>query len=255
MDKLPPPFSSTTSEDTVLISQGAEALIFRTPFLDTLAALKVRSPKKWRHPTLDMRLTRSRVLAEMRVLVKLAGGVQMGAKGKKNPGPTVPKVRVPVVLGADWESGWLALEWIPGKSLKQTLWDVHPAEKERRVEELLRQLGVLVGRLHAAGVIHGDLTSSNVMVSEDPHSALEPAKADELVLIDFGLATNSVQDEDRAVDLYVLERAFGSTHPLLEYRFQTVLDEYVAVLGSNAKSVLRKLADVRMRGRKKTMIG
>ena len=46
------------------------------------------------------------------------------------------------------------------------------------------------------------------------------------MLIDFGLASQSVSDEDRAVDLYVLERAFGSTHPRAEHLFAELLDAY-----------------------------
>jgi TP53 regulating kinase-like protein len=76
----------------------------------------------------------------------------------------------------------------------------------------------------------------------------------EVVLIDFGLASQSSTDEDRAVDLYVLERAFGSTHPRAEPLFDDILDAYRAQF-KQAAVVLRKLDDVRLRGRKRTMIG
>ncbi|KAI4116217.1 MAG: hypothetical protein LQ338_007751 [Usnochroma carphineum] len=76
----------------------------------------------------------------------------------------------------------------------------------------------------------------------------------DIVLIDFGLAGQSVQDEDKAVDLYVLERAFGSTHPEVEERFKEVLGAYGESY-KGAKVVLKRLEEVRMRGRKKTMIG
>lgn len=76
----------------------------------------------------------------------------------------------------------------------------------------------------------------------------------EIVLIDFGLSAQSVQDEDKAVDLYVLERAFGSTHPEAEGLFREVLRAY----GESYKGagvVLKKLEEVRMRGRKRSMLG
>ncbi|KAL8748931.1 MAG: hypothetical protein Q9199_007986, partial [Rusavskia elegans] len=76
----------------------------------------------------------------------------------------------------------------------------------------------------------------------------------EIVLIDFGLATQSVHDEDKAVDLYVLERAFGSTHPEIEESFQEVLRAYGESY-KGAKVVLKRSEEVRMRGRKKSMIG
>jgi len=76
----------------------------------------------------------------------------------------------------------------------------------------------------------------------------------EIVLIDFGLASQSSADEDRAVDLYVLERAFGSTHP----RAESLLSEMLTAYGKSFKGanvVLKKLEDVRMRGRKRSMLG
>jgi TP53 regulating kinase-like protein len=76
----------------------------------------------------------------------------------------------------------------------------------------------------------------------------------ELVMIDFGLGSSSVQDEDKAVDLYVLERAFLSTHPKIERLFDEVLAGYEGSY-KGARVVLKRLADVRMRGRKKSMVG
>jgi len=76
----------------------------------------------------------------------------------------------------------------------------------------------------------------------------------EIVIIDLGLASGSLLIEDRAVDLYVLERAFGSTHPRAECIFDQVLEAYKGTF-KQAPVVLKKLEDVRMRGRKRSMIG
>lgn len=70
--------------------------------------------------------------------------------------------------------------------------------------ELARQFGGVLAALHSIDLIHGDLTTSNVLVRKDSLC---------LVLIDFGLSQKSTLAEDKAVDLYVLERAFLSTHP------------------------------------------
>jgi TP53 regulating kinase-like protein len=94
--------------------------------------------------------------------------------------------------------------------------------------------------------------------SSDEQSPKQPDLEGEVVLIDFGLATQSIQDEDRAVDLYVLERAFGSTHPRQEGWFdEEVLQSQEGYRGSfkNANVVLKRLEDVRLRGRKRSMIG
>ncbi|GAM82165.1 hypothetical protein ANO11243_001440 [Dothideomycetidae sp. 11243] len=235
---LPPPFSSSSS-NLHLISQGAEALLLRTTFLSPSRdiALKYRPPKPYRHPTLDRRLTRARILAEARLLVKCARA----------------GVDVPSVLGVGAEEGWVALSWVEGETVKARLRRIRDgivAETEgggQGVRGLLGAVGAAVGKLHAAGVVHGDLTSSNML--------LRSGREEKVVLIDFGLAGISSADEDRAVDLYVLERAFGSTHPELEDVFaETVLTAYGRSYGG-AKVALRKLEDVRMRGRKKSMLG
>ena len=251
----------------VLVARGAEALLYRTIYLlpSIPCALKYRPSKAYRHPTLDARLTRHRVLSEARVLVKCqrAG------------------VPVPAVYQLDWERGWLMMEWIVGSNVKDVFIDRSRCLRHRsdghdevlRQDEVVRDLmvkvGTAVGRLHAAGVVHGDLTTSNMMLrmaSSDETSAtsvtmglatLRPSgttSTGDIVLIDFGLAVQTLQDEDRAVDLYVLERAFGSTHPNLEGVFQDVLDAYGTSF-SGATQVLKRLEDVRLRGRKKSMLG
>lgn len=236
---LPPPFDSSPSEDLELITQGAEALVYKTIFLSstTPAALKVRPSKPWRHPTLDKRLTRQRILAESRVLVKC----------KKEGVP------VPAVLALDWEAGWAVLEWIEGMSVKEAI-RRRDASDETGLKALLERIGQVVGRLHGIGVVHGDLTTSNMMLRPDASASASSELDGEIVLIDFGLATQATQEEDRAVDLYVLERAFGSTHPREEGMFGVVLEAYGKSY-KGAKTTLRKLEDVRMRGRKKSMVG
>lgn len=237
---LPPPFTDS-AEPFELVARGAEALLYRTIFLTptTQCALKVRPAKRWRHPTLDKRLTRQRILAEARVLVKC---VREG-------------VAVPAVLGLDWEQGWMAMEWIEGGSVKAAIRarDITASTAEEDLRALMRRIGCAVGKLHAAGLIHGDLTTSNMMLRPAVPAAIS-VLGGEIVLIDFGLATQAVQEEDRAVDLYVLERAFGSTHPREEHMFPEVLVGYSGAF-KGAKGALRKLEEVRMRGRKRSMVG
>lgn len=245
--ELPAPFNNSL-ESFTLITQGAEALLYQTTFLtpSTKAALKVRPAKQWRHPTLDKRLTRQRILAESRVLVKC-----------KKEG-----VNVPAVFGLDWEAGWLISEWIEGPTVKAAIRERDQGD-EAGLKDLMGRIGLVVGRLHQAGVVHGDLTTSNMMLRQNEAESAQRTESGEeaksglhgkIVLIDFGLATQAVQEEDRAVDLYVLERAFGSTHPREEGMFEEVLKAY-ATSYKGAKTTLKRLEDVRMRGRKKSMIG
>jgi len=99
------------------------------------------------------------------------------------------------------------MEWIEGTAIREWL-EIHTAEVEL-VTEVMRLVGKSVGELHASGVVHGDLTTSNLILRETDGEM-------EVVLIDFGLGSVSVSEEDMAVDLYVLERAFASTHPKSE---------------------------------------
>lgn len=133
----------------------------------------------------------------------------------------------------------------------------------RKLVDLMSKIGRGVGRMHEVGVVHGDLTTSNLLLRprEANHENEEVSETDqgdaldgEVVIIDFGLAAVSSQDEDRAVDLYVLERAFGSTHPRTEGLFGELLKAYGESY-KGARVVVKKLEEVRMRGRKKIMIG
>ncbi|KAH7132263.1 serine/threonine-protein kinase bud32 [Dendryphion nanum] len=254
---LPSPFTNSNLE---VLTQGAEALVYRTTFLtpNTPCVLKYRPPKPYRHPTLDKRLTKARILAEARVLVRV-----------RKEG-----VKVPAVLGGDWENGWLVLEFIEGRTVRRVLdeWVEQVGSKigdeagEREILDLMGRIGRAVGKLHEMGVCHGDLTTSNLMLrppadattqSSDSQSSSPTSLAGDIILIDFGLAvqaTKQSQDEDRAVDLYVLERAFAATHPSAEPLFQEVLRTYGQSF-SEAKKVLKRLADVRLRGRKRSMLG
>jgi TP53 regulating kinase-like protein len=265
---LPSPFNNT-SPPPILLTQGAEAHLYKTTSLNPSipAALKIRPSKPYRHPILDRRLTRQRIIQEARCLAKL---VREG-------------VSVPALLALDWEGhggdeggwggAWLMMEWIEGSVVRvvleqweawmkgQTGLDAARVEmEESRVRGLLRQMGAAIGVLHKAGVVHGDLTTSNLMLrpfgngAEVVDGAGYPSVEGDVVLIDFGLASQSSQDEDRAVDLYVLERAIGSTHPRSEPMFEELIlgyrDSY-----KGAVSALKRLEDVRMRGRKRSMLG
>ena len=100
------------------------------------------------------------------------------------------------------------MEWIEGPSIRNWL-ETHAGEIEL-VTQVMMLIGTSVGGLHASGVVHGDLTTSNLVLREKKGGELE------VVVIDFGLGSVSSSEEDMAVDLYVLERAFASTHPKSE---------------------------------------
>ena len=158
----------------------------------------------------------------------------------------------------------MMVEWVEGRTVR----DVVGRRGGDALGGLMGMIGRAVGRMHEVGVVHGDLTTSNMMLRPrrtglenggiagdlDGTIAAGEDLEGEIVLIDFGLAGQSLQDEDKAVDLYVLERAFGSTHPEAEEGFQEVLRVYGESY-KGAKVVLKRLEEVRMRGRKRSMLG
>lgn len=126
---------------------------------------------------------------------------------------------------------------------------------EHQLQVLGMAVGRAVGEMHNVDVIHGDLTTSNLLINPQDIGTEDNLSNHIVTLIDFGLAQVSKMTEDRAVDLYVLERAFLSTHSKYsEVLMESVLDGYKEV-NNNAKEVLIKYEEVRMRGRKRTMVG
>ncbi|NXX64861.1 PRPK protein, partial [Spizella passerina] len=118
------------------------------------------------------------------------------------------------------------------------------------LHKLAEKMGELLARMHDEDIIHGDLTTANLLL-RPPTEKLDLL---DLVLIDFGLSFISGLPEDKGVDLYVLEKAFISTHPDTEAMFQALLKTYAAT-SKKSGPVIKKLDEVRLRGRKRSMIG
>ncbi|KAI5994019.1 hypothetical protein EDD15DRAFT_2436912 [Pisolithus albus] len=198
--------------------------------------LKYRFNKRYRHPSLDASLTRQRIAGEARALMRcLRSGVNVpgirmvdAAEGGSEEDPAAQNSEVTDDVG-------------PDKCGDATLVEFGV---ERDV--LLNMVGIEIAKTHLANIIHGDLTTSNMMLRKG---------SIDLVLIDFGLAYYSTLVEDKAVDLYVLERAFASTHPDAEPLFSSVPASYEKHLGKHWSAIKKRLDDVGLRGRKRSMVG
>ncbi|KVI03915.1 EKC/KEOPS complex subunit TP53RK [Cynara cardunculus var. scolymus] len=214
----------------VLIKQGAEARVFESTFAGRKSVVKERFSKKYRHPTLDSKLTLKRLNAEARCMTKAR---RLG-------------VSTPVLYAVDPVSHTLTFEYVEGPSIKDIFLEFGlQGVVEERMDDIALQIGDTIGKLHDGGVIHGDLTTSNM---------LWRSGSNQLVLIDFGLSFVSTLPEDKAVDLYVLERALLSMHSSCG----NVMDKILAAYRKSSKqwsSTLNKLGQVRLRGRKRTMVG
>jgi len=122
------------------------------------------------------------------------------------------------------------------------------------ISNIANLIGECVAELHSIGIIHGDLTTSNLLLLSQKEKVSDNNHI--IIPIDFGLSTGSEHPEERAVDLYVLERALLSAHFSDSKFFDSVLEVYLERLAtktqdmSAAKKIVEKLKDVRLRGRK-----
>ena len=93
--------------------------------------------------------------------------------------------------------------------------------------------------LHKHGIVHGDPTTSNMIL-----------KGDEVYLIDFGLAEYSDSVEKRAVDLHLMKTAIKSTH-FRRFRpyYAAAVEGYCVEMGNGARAVLERCRLIEKRGR------
>ncbi|KAM6378259.1 EKC/KEOPS complex subunit TP53RK [Pluvialis apricaria] len=216
-----------------LVRQGAEACVYRGLFLGRAAVAKLRIPKRYRHPALEERLSRRRTAQEARSLLRC-----------RRAG-----ISAPVVYFVDYVTNSIYLEDIVDSiTVQDHINSVQQSGNDTSSLLILAEkMGELLARMHDEDLIHGDLTTSNILLRP-------PMEKLDLVLIDFGLSFVSGLPEDKGVDLYVLEKAFLSTHPDTENIFKTLLKTYAATSKKSA-SVIKRLDEVRLRGRKRSMIG
>ncbi|KAG0223828.1 TP53 regulating kinase [Actinomortierella wolfii] len=212
-----------------LIKQGAEARVYIAPFCGRPAIVKERFAKAYRHPALDKKLTSRRVTQEARCLHRCQKAL----------------IDTPTVYMVDLASSLIYMELIEGMSVREYLVTEEGSTEDARTQ-VAEEIGRALGKMHNIDVVHGDLTTSNLLMRNNGSKAV--------VLIDFGLSYVSNLVEDKAVDLYVLERAFSSTHPNTEAMFEQILASYGNTCKAS-KQILKKLDEVRLRGRKRSMLG
>lgn len=234
-------------KDSELIAQGAEARLYKGLYLGKACLMKERFVKNYRHPELDARLTKDRIRAEARAIVraKAAG------------------IATPALYLVDLERRSIYMEYVENATVLKDFIDKNISGKTD-VDHLLdfigRGLGTLIARLHSRHIIHGDLTTSNILLKNDPN---EPPYSDQseaetqFVMIDFGLARVDSTLEDKAVDLYVLERSLLSAHSEVSMLFSRIFHHYQQHYQNKnqCKQVLAKYKEVQARGRKRLMIG
>ena len=187
-----------------LLAQGAEAKIYVKGDI----IIKDRVKKSYRLPEIDLKLRKSRTRAEARLISKA----------------TRAKVNVPQVLNANDKTMKLELEKIEGSKVRDVL-----------TPDMCKLIGTQISKLHKASIVHGDLTTSNMMLRDG-----------QVVLIDFGLSQYSERVEDKAVDLHLFKECLKSKHfDIWLSCWKNFLQNYTD------KAVLKRLEAVERRGKYK----
>jgi TP53 regulating kinase and related kinases len=205
-----------------LLYRGAEADVYRGEWCGLPAVFKMRKPLLYRLPELDKLIRSQRTVHEAQMIHQ---SKQAGVSA-----PHLYYLSPPEAL--------LIMEYVRGERLKTIL--LEAGLTRERAGALGEEFGRSIARLHAAGIMHGDLTTSNVIVD-----------GDSLSLIDFGLAVHSQRLEDHAVDLRLIKETLTGAHNSVSKAFmQSLLAGYSSVLGrSRAEAATKKLAEIERRGR------
>ncbi len=203
-----------------LLYKGAEADVIRGTWQGLDAVFKIRKPLKYRLRVLDDAIRRQRTVREAEMIhhAKAAG------------------VEAPFLYDVELPAATLVMEFVAGDRVK----DVVDSAPRRDLVPMFEEFGRGVARLHSAGIMHGDLTTANVV-----------RRRGNLVFIDFGLAVSTTRVEDHAVDLRLIKETLVGAHPKVSsMALDALFRGYAEVAGSaRSRAVLKQLQSIERRGR------
>lgn len=198
-----------------LLYQGAEAKIFLNKANNLI--IKDRIKKSYRMKGLDEKIRRQRTKKEKKLLEK-------SSKIIHAPDPFPLK-----------RFNEIEMPFIDGQKLSKNL-DLFSLKKQKKICHII---GKETAKLHNADIIHGDLTTSNMILKDD-----------NIYFIDFGLGFISRKIEDKSVDLHLFKQALEAKHfKNWEFLFKEFIKGYKDYKESN--KVLERLKSVEKRGRYK----
>ena len=201
-----------------ILYQGAEAKICLSKYMGFDVVEKRRISKSYRIPQIDNQLINSRTKEEAKLM----------SEARKNG------VSVPIIYDVDLKNGIITMQYLKGKRVKDVLNDL--TEKQRK--DLCKKIGENIACFHNNDIIHGDITTSNmILVNDNVH------------FIDFGLGEKNAEVEAKGVDLHVLMEAIESTHSKYSNCFNYVLEGYKKQYKNNVNSVIKKIEEIVKRGR------
>jgi len=207
-----------------MIRKGAEASLYYGHWFDKEVIFKYRVPKKYRLKELDEKIRINRTLNEARALIKV-----------KKYG-----INVPQVYDIDTKNSIITMKYIQGQKLK----DIIEKLDDSKIEEYFEKIGRSIAKLHKFGHIHGDITTSNIIIT----------KNEKIFLIDFGLHEYSDAIEDKSVDLHLFKKVLISSHGnRFNLCFSSFLKGYRLEYGENGQSqcnnIINNISIIETRGR------
>jgi Kae1-associated kinase Bud32 len=205
------------SNKTILY-KGAEAEIIVSKYLGFDVILKQRVTKGYRLKKINDTLISNRTREETKLMNQAR---QSG-------------VCVPMIYDVDLQKGLITMSYIKGKRVKDILNNL--SENERK--KLCIKIGESIGKLHKNDIIHGDITTSNIIVLNEF-----------IYFIDFGLGEINSEIEAKGVDLHVLMEAIESTHSKYNNCFEYVLKGYKKTNSKDFKKIISKIDEIVKRGR------
>ena len=116
---------------------------------------------------------------------------------------------------------------------------------EKSIPKTCLQIGKIVGKLHTNGIMHGDLTTSNFILTSE-----------HLFVIDFGLANRTEKPDDHAIDLRLFKEILNSAHAnILKKSWNNFLKGYSKSIGKKyCKKIIKLVAVIESRGRYATVV-
>jgi len=207
-----------------IIHKGAEANLIYGHWFGKEVIFKHRIPKGYRIEQIDKNLRVNRTLNEAKALIKV-----------KNYG-----VNVPQVYEIDTKKSTIVMKYIMGEKLKEALISITNQKKK----EYLKEVGKNIALLHKNGHIHGDITTSNVIITE----------TQEVFIIDFGLHEYSDYIEDKSTDLHLFKRVLISSHGNdFNICFESFLEGYREGFGpekaKKCEKIIKNVTIIETRGR------
>ena len=193
-----------------LLYKGAEASIWKSEYLEMPAVVKQRIAKSYRIKEIDEKIRKARIKKEVLMLIE-----------------SQKAVSTPKVLDVNLKEMTITMQFIEGSKVRDLFY------KGKDLEKTAELIGKSLKKLHAKGIIHNDLTTSNMILKDG-----------ELYFIDFGLAQTSPSTEDKAVDVLVFKKMLKSTHWKYYEKVWAAFEKAYA-----EKTVLKQVKEVEKRAR------